>query len=256
MCRESACPNICECFSRRQATFLILGRSCTRSCGYCRVKADVPEPVDSTEPARLAAAVKSLGLRSVVITSVARDDLADGGAGQFASTVDAIKRNSPGCQTEVLIPDFCASMPALMKVVESGPEVIAHNIETVPGYFPFVRPQADYLRSLVVLKRLVKTGARVKSGLMVGFGETRGEIRVVLRDLAKIGVEAITIGQYLPPSNRHYPVARYWRPEEFLGLAKFARDLGFKRVVSGPLVRSSYRGNYPERAGNVFVLNQ
>jgi lipoyl synthase len=242
VCQESICPNLWECFSRRDATFLILGSTCSRACGYCRLSAGRPEAPDESEPFRLAASVAALRLKSVVITSVTRDDLPDGGSGMFAAVVRAVRAAAPDCRIELLIPDFSGDRQALDQVVEARPDVIGHNIEVVPELFPLVRPEGSYKRSLEALRRLSETGIPVKSGLMVGLGETRAQIRRALRDIAGSGVDTVTIGQYLQPSARHAALVRYYRPAEFVGLAKYAAGLGFHRVLSGPLVRSSYRG--------------
>lgn len=242
VCESSACPNIWECFSRREATFLILGSICTRACGYCRIISGGPGKVDLSEPKRLAEAVQVLGLNNVVITSVTRDDLQDGGAGAFARTVRAVRGVSPSCFIELLIPDFAGNWAALEQVMEAGPDIIGHNIETVPRLHPELKPQSDYRLSMSLLRRSVMSGKKVKSGLMVGLGEARREIRQAIEDLAEAGVKSITIGQYLQPSDKQYPVARYYKPVEFMGLAAYAQRLGFRRIISGPMVRSSYRG--------------
>ena len=242
VCEKSACPNIWECFARRDTTFLIMGSVCTRACRYCRIITGNPEKPNEFEPERLAKAVAKLDLRDVVITSVTRDDLDDGGASIFAETIRAIRYHSAETKIEALIPDFDGNHDAIARVVESGPNVIAHNLETVSRLFPKLRPQADYTRSLAILKQLSGTDISVKTGLMVGFGESRAEIRKAIEDIKVVGVKMITIGQYLQPSKDQLPVKRYYRPEEFMGLAKYCQRLGFSRIISGPLVRSSYRG--------------
>ncbi len=242
VCEKSACPNIWECFARRDTTFLIMGSVCTRECLYCRIMTGNPEKPNEFEPERLAKVVAKLNLRDVVITSVTRDDLEDGGASSFAETIRAIRRRSPASRIEALIPDFDGDLDAVVRVVESGPNVIAHNLETVSRLFPKLRPQADYARSLAILKQLTGTDISVKTGLMVGFGESRAEIRRAIEDIQAVGVKMITIGQYLQPSKNQFTVKRYYRPEEFMGLAKYCQRLGFSRIISGPLVRSSYRG--------------
>ncbi len=242
VCEKSACPNIWECFARRDTTFLIMGSVCTRACRYCRIITGNPEKPNEFEPERLAKAVAKLDLRDVVITSVTRDDLEDGGASIFAETIRAIRYHSAETKIEVLIPDFGGKPDAIAKVVESGPNVIVHNLETVSRLFPKLRPQADYTRSLAILKQLSGTDISVKTGLMVGFGESRAEIRKAIEDIQVVGVKMITIGQYLQPSKDQLPAKRYYRPEEFMGLAKYCQRLGFSRIISGPLVRSSYRG--------------
>ncbi len=249
VCSESGCPNRWECWSRREATFLIMGSLCTRTCRYCRVAAGPPQTLDPDEPARIGGAVEQLGLGHVVITSVARDDLPDGGAAIFAATTARIREAAPTCRIELLIPDFQGATAALDAVISSGADIIGHNIEIVPRLFRETRPEADYARSLAVLRRLSGTGITAKTGLLVGLGESRAEVREVLRDVRDAGADSVTIGQYLAPSLDHLPVIRYWRPYEFIGLAVYARRLGFHKVVSGPLVRSSYRaGSHPDHS--------
>lgn len=241
VCQEAACPNIWDCWSRKEATFLILGDNCTRACLYCRVAEGETAPPSQSEPGRISQAVSDLGLGYAVITSVTRDDLADGGGTQFAAVATAIRAAAPECKIELLVPDFAGVEHAVPTIMQAGVDVIGHNIETVGRLFPAVRPQADYGRSLTLLARLSAEGALVKSALMVGLGESRAEVRAALEDLRDSGVELVAIGQYLPPTADHFPVDRFWRPEEFMGLAAYARRLGFSRVLSGPLVRSSYR---------------
>ncbi|ACZ41018.1 lipoic acid synthetase [Thermobaculum terrenum ATCC BAA-798] len=245
VCEEAHCPNIGDCWERRTATFMILGRVCTRSCGFCAVETGRPPEYDLLEPGRVAMAVSRLGLRHVVVTSVARDELPDGGAEIFARTIRAIHRRVPGCSVEVLIPDFRGQEDAIRKVVEAGPEIINHNVETVPRLHRRVRPQAKYERSLRVLELAGELGGEVltKSGLMVGLGESRQELRDVMRDLRSVGVEILTVGQYLRPSREHLPVEKYYTPQEFEELKQEALELGFKHVESGPLVRSSYHAD-------------
>lgn len=242
VCEEARCPNIGECWEERTATFMILGEVCTRRCGFCAVAHGRPTWEDREEPDRVARMVAELELAHVVVTSVARDDLADGGATVFARTIQAIRREAPGCRVEVLIPDFRGSAPALETVLAARPDVLSHNVETVPRLYPVVRPGARYERSLALLARA--RGAAdppvVKSGLMLGLGETREELLGTLADLRGAGVELVTLGQYLRPSPRHLPVARYVPPEEFRELAGLAAGLGFRHVEAGPLVRSSY----------------
>ena len=242
ICREAWCPNQGECFSRGVATFLILGNACTRNCRFCNVRHAPPQPLDPDEPERLAGEVEKLGLEYVVITSVTRDDLPDGGAGHFAKTIRAIRRRCPGVGVEVLIPDFLGDRSALERVFDAAPEVLNHNVETVPRLYPSVRPQADYQRSLGVIRRAKEKKPRLltKSGIMLGLGETPDEVRQVLGDLSAQGCDILTMGQYLRPSERHFPVAEYIPPEEFEKHAVKALEMGFAAVASGPFVRSSY----------------
>ncbi|MBW1931110.1 MAG: lipoyl synthase [Deltaproteobacteria bacterium] len=242
ICQEACCPNQGECFSKGIATFLIMGDICTRDCRFCAVKRGVPAPLDKDEPMRLAREVSRLGLRFVVITSVTRDDLPDGGAGHFAKTIRAVQELCRGIGIEVLTPDFKGSKNSLKRVVDAKPEVFNHNVETVPRLYPAVRPQADYRRSLRLIEAVKKIDNRIvtKSGLMVGLGERKKEIVNVMYDLRQVGCDLITIGQYLSPSRSHYPVARYVRPEDFEEYREIALEMGFKGVASSPFVRSSY----------------
>jgi lipoic acid synthetase len=242
VCEEARCPNRGECFSRRTATFLILGERCTRNCGFCAVTPNPLQPPDPEEPSRLAAAVREMNLRYVVITSVTRDDLPDGGAGHFAATITAIRAEMPGVHIEVLVPDFQGDENALRTVLDAAPDVFNHNVETVPRLYPVVRPQADYQRSLAVLRRAsaFSTAIPVKSGLMVGLGEERDEVRQVLGDLHENGCRVVTIGQYMQPTRRNLPVQRYLAPEEFKEFERQGLAIGLEAVFSGPLVRSSY----------------
>ncbi len=219
---------------------MILGNLCSRNCGFCAVPKGLPLEVDRDEPGRVAEAVSSLGLRYAVITSVTRDDLSDGGASLFASTINAIRETSPGCRIEVLIPDFAGSESALRTVMAARPHVLNHNLETVPSLYSAVRPMADYGRSLLLLERARKAGAVTKTGLMLGLGEGIDELFPVLADLRRIDCRILTLGQYLQPSSRHLPVRKFYSPEEFSGLQARARAMGFPSVVAGPLVRSSY----------------
>ena len=243
VCQEARCPNIGECYGHGTATFLILGRVCTRNCRFCAVEHGAPEPVDPTEPDRVAQAVEELGLRFVVVTSVTRDDLADGGAGQFAATIEAVRRRVPGALVEVLVPDFRGDAAALEKVVRARPAVLNHNIETVRRLQGAIRPQADYDRSIEVLRRAKEFAPDIptKSGIIVGLGETDDEIRQAMEDLRNVGCDILTIGQYLRPSRRHAPVDRYVPPEQFEVYRRWGEELGFAFVASGPFVRSSYR---------------
>ena len=240
VCQEAHCPNLGECWSRGTATFMILGDICTRSCGFCAVKTGRPLGLDLDEPRRVADAVAKMGIRHAVITSVNRDELEDGGASIFAMTIQEIRRRVPGCKVEVLIPDFQGSEEALNTVIEARPDVLNHNVETVPRLYPTVRPQADYQQSLTLLQRSKRAGLLTKSGFMVGIGEEVEEIYELMRDLYQHGVDIVTIGQYLQPSPNHLPVVRYVHPEEFDRFREFGLSLGFKHVESGPLVRSSY----------------
>lgn len=241
VCQAANCPNRGECFSRGTATFLILGPLCTRNCRFCDVQPGKPGYPDPSEPSRVAAAALKLKLRHVVVTSVTRDDLPDGGANQFAEAIRAIRGHLPASTIEVLTPDFKDARGALDAVMEAGPDVFNHNLETVPRLYAPVRPGADYQRSLELLRDAHdRFSAITKSGLMVGLGETTEELEDVFIDLAKHHVSVLTIGQYLSPSKEHLPVARYVPPDEFDHLAELARAAGIRRVFSGPLVRSSY----------------
>ncbi len=243
ICEEARCPNVWECWNNRTATFLILGDICTRRCHYCAVTTGRPLELDREEPLRVAQAVQALGLRHAVITSVNRDELEDGGAWIFAETIRHIRRLVPPCAVEVLIPDFEGSEAALAAVVAEKPDILNHNIETVRRLFPSIRPQGKYERSLTLLDRAKRMGARTKSGLIVGMGETNEEVRGVMRDLRAVGCEIMTIGQYLRPTKQHLPVARYYHPDEFAAFKAEGLSLGFSHVESGPLVRSSYHAD-------------
>ncbi len=240
VCTSAACPNQTECWNAGTATFLILGNSCTRSCGFCNVPKGTPQIIEADEPARVASAVEALKLTYAVITSVSRDDLPDGGSALFAETIRAIRKRIPLCRVEVLIPDFRGSESALHTVLEAYPNVLNHNIETVPSLYKYVRPQADYDRSIELLSRAHAFGAVTKTGMMLGLGEERKEILSVLQDLRKAGCSLLTIGQYLRPGKNSLPVERYYHPDEFLELRDQAIAMGFRHVVAGPLVRSSY----------------
>jgi lipoic acid synthetase len=242
VCEEARCPNLGECFSRGTATFMLLGDLCTRRCGYCAVATARPQPPDPGEPDRVAQAAARLGLRYVVLTAVARDDLEDGGASHFASAVRAVRRRLPEARVEVLVPDFRGEREALATVLSAAPDVFNHNIETVPRLFPRVRPQGGYRRSLEMLAaaRAHPRRQATKSGLMVGLGETDEEIAAVLSDLRAAGVDIVTIGQYLRPTRDHAPVQRYVSPRGFHTLERRARALGFPTVYSGVFVRSSF----------------
>jgi lipoic acid synthetase len=242
VCLSANCPNRYHCFSNGTATFMILGEVCTRNCRYCNIKSKKPEKVDEKEPKRLALAVKKLNLDYVVITSVARDDLEDGGSSCFVSSINEIRKNNSS-NIEILIPDFKGNKLALGKVVKGKPEVINHNIETVKELFSKLRPQGDYNRSLSLLKNIknINPSTITKSGLMVGLGETKDQILKTLKDLKKAKVDILTIGQYLAPSSKHANIEKYYSETEFLELKNIAKDLGFKEVVSGPMIRSSYK---------------
>jgi lipoyl synthase len=240
ICEEARCPNVWECWNARTATFLILGDTCTRRCHYCAVTTGRPLALDREEPLRVAQAVQALGLRHVVITSVNRDELYDGGAEIFAETIRQIRHSIPTCTIEVLAPDFEGNYEALQAIVKEAPEVLNHNIETVRRLFPSIRPQGKYDRSLELLDRAKRLGARTKSGLIVGMGETLEEAREVMRHLRIVGCDIMTIGQYLQPTKQHLPVDRFYHPDEFTALKEEGLALGFSHVESGPLVRSSY----------------
>ena len=243
ICEEARCPNVWECWNNRTATFLILGDICTRRCHYCAVTTGRPLELDREEPLRVAQAVQALGLRHAVITSVNRDELEDGGAWIFAETIRHIRRLVPACAVEVLIPDFEGNDAALAAVVAEKPDILNHNIETVRRLFPSIRPQGKYERSLTLLDRAKRMGARTKSGLIVGMGETNEEVRGVMRDLRAVGCEIMTIGQYLRPTKQDLPVTRYYHPDEFAAFKAEGLSLGFSHVESGPLVRSSYHAD-------------
>jgi len=241
VCQEANCPNRGECFSSGTATFLILGPNCTRNCRFCNISPGRPAPVDDKEPERVAQTVSILKLRHAVITSVTRDDLPDGGAGQFARVVESIRKRNPQTAIEVLTPDFRGNKESLEIIFRAGPDIFNHNVETVPRLYGSVRPGADYRQSLDVLRYASRRGeSAVKSGLMVGLGETVSELHQVFHDLEKSGVEYLTIGQYLSPSGNHHPVAKYYSPSEFKELGETALSTGIKHVYSAPLVRSSY----------------
>jgi lipoic acid synthetase len=243
VCQEACCPNLWECFSSGIATFMIMGSHCTRNCRFCAVSYGTPDPPDSTEPARVAIAVQKLQLSYVVITSVTRDDLTDGGAYLFAQTVRKIRQIGSDTLVEVLIPDFKGDRAALKTIVDAQPNVVNHNIETVPRLYAAVRPQARYRRSLELLKQVKKCDAKVytKSGLMLGLGEASDEVYATLQDLQDAGCRLLTLGQYLQPTQKHLPVKRFVHPEEFDNWHGIALEMGFAEVASGPFVRSSYK---------------
>lgn len=242
ICEEAKCPNIAECFGSGTAVFLILGDVCTRNCRYCNVKHGTPLPLNSSEPKDVAESVKKLGLKYVVITSVTRDDLKDGGASVFSDTVREVKKSNLGCKVEVLIPDFKGERDSLKKVLDSDPDVVNHNIEVVEYLFDSIRPDGDYRTSLELLNNIkeINKDMRTKSGFMIGIGENKKQIIKTMQDLRNVNVDFLTIGQYLQPTKNHVEIKKYYTPEEFEELKKIAINLGFKHVESGPLVRSSY----------------
>ena len=242
VCEEAHCPNMAECWGAGTATFMILGDTCTRSCGFCAVKTGKPNELDRAEPARVGEAVARMGVKHAVVTSVNRDELEDGGAEMFAETIREIRRRSPGTSVEVLIPDFRGVVGALDTVLEARPEILNHNVETVARLYPRVRPQARLERSLEVLRRTKERAPDLvcKSGIMVGLGETRDEVLDTMRAIAEQGTDVLTIGQYLRPSPEHLPIERYWSPAEFAELRDLGMTMGFDHVEAGPLVRSSY----------------
>ncbi len=249
VCEEAMCPNIGECWGRGTATFLMMGDTCTRSCGFCDIKTGRPNPLDWQEPMRIADAVKAMNLRHVVITSVNRDERPDGGAPIFAMVIRRIRKVQPGCSIEVLIPDFKGNPDSLKIVMDAQPEILNHNVETVPRLFRKVQPQDHYEWAMTTLGNAKAMDALVltKSGIMLGLGETFDEVVDVMRDLAALKVDILTLGQYLQPSKKHLPIDRYYEPAEFDELKRIGLELGFKWVESGPLVRSSYRADQQVR---------
>jgi len=245
VCREANCPNYSECFSRKTATFMIMGTNCTRSCRFCNVRNGKPQDLDPEEPKNIACAVKELGLKYVVITSVTRDDLPDGGAGHFSKVISEIKQASPGVAIETLVPDFMGNIRSVDTVAKASPTVISHNMETVKSLYSKVRPQAKYTRSLNVLQSVKQSNRRVhlKSGIMLGFGETKEQVYELFEDLRNVGCEFLTIGQYLAPSKNHFPVQEYVEPSRFKEYGAQAKAMGFDFVASAPLVRSSYNAS-------------
>ena len=245
VCREAHCPNYLECFANKTATFIILGTNCTRNCRFCNVSYDTPSPIDLNEPENIATAVKELELQYVVVTSVTRDDLPDGGAGHFAKVIRAIKKHSPRAAIEVLIPDFGGNLDALKIVTDAHPAVISHNMETVKSLYNDVRPEAEYKRSLDLLKSIksFNNDIRSKSGIMVGLGETKEQVCELFDDLREVGCEFLTIGQYLAPTKAHFPIKEYIEPSQFDEYGKIAKAKGFEFVASAPLVRSSYHAS-------------
>lgn len=243
ICQEGCCPNQGECFARGVATFLIMGNVCTRNCRFCAVTSGNPDSLDPGEPERLADEIKDMGIRFVVITSVTRDDQPDGGAKHFVEVIHAIRGKCPEVGIEILIPDFNGLSSAVQNTVDAGPEVINHNVETVPRLYPAIRPQADYDQSVGVIRMIRELDEYMvtKSGIMLGLGETEEEVRMVMADLIRAGCDILTIGQYLRPSPDHHPVAEYVRPEIFEEYKRVGLEMGFRDVASGPFIRSSYR---------------
>lgn len=245
VCQEANCPNQMECYNRRTATFMILGRNCTRNCTFCNVTKKEPDPVDLNEPVNVGLAVKKLGLKHAVITSVTRDDLSDGGAAQFAAVVQEIRKSAPGVTVELLIPDLSGDWEALRVIMDSKPDILNHNIETVPVLYSKVRPMANYERSLELLlkAKMLMPEVKTKSGIMLGLGETKDQLILSFKDLLAHKCEILTLGQYLPPSSAHIEVVEYVRPEMFEELKAIALEMGFMNVASSPLVRSSYHAD-------------
>jgi lipoic acid synthetase len=240
VCESARCPNIGECFSKPTATFIILGDRCTRDCGFCGVHSDKPEPIDLDEPSNIASACEELALKHVVITSVTRDDLVDGGANQFALTISSIRDTLSDILIELLIPDFNGDSLALETVLKARPDILNHNLETVPSLYSLVRPGADYGRSLELIKNASEAGLLTKSGIMLGFGELESEVRLLLDDLARVGCRIVTIGQYLRPTRDNLEVKEYVLPEVFTSYGEYAKEAGIEFVYSAPMVRSSY----------------
>ena len=240
VCEEAKCPNIAECWGAGTATFMVMGDTCTRSCGFCNVKTGKPLPLDPEEPMNVAISVRKMGVRHAVITSVDRDELPDCGAGHFAETIRAVREVNPDTQVEVLIPDFKGNLDALQLVIDAKPDLLNHNTETVPSLYRRVRPQARYEWTLSVLRESKRQGMRTKTGIILGLGETREELLQTMRDLVSAGVDVLTLGQYLQPTKNHLPVERWVTPEEFDEYRIIGKNMGFNIVESGPLVRSSY----------------
>ncbi len=240
VCEEAGCPNIYECWKDGTATFMINGERCTRACGFCLVDTSKPLPLDPSEPKRVAEAVAALNLSFAVVTAVARDDLEDGGSEAFAATIHEIRELNPSCSVEVLIPDFKGDQVSLERVLQARPDVLNHNLETVLRLHRAVRPSANYVRSLTVLARAKEFGLTTKSGLIVGMGESIPELKSVMRDIRSVGVDILTVGQYLRPTRDHLPVSRYYHPDEFAALREYAMSIGFRYVEASPLARSSY----------------
>ncbi|GAB4577742.1 MAG: lipoyl synthase [Anaerolineales bacterium] len=253
VCEEAMCPNLGDCWGRGTATFLMMGDICTRTCGFCDIKRGMPNALDWLEPERIAQAVKAMNLRHTVITSVNRDDRKDGGAPIFAMVIRRIRQLHPGCSIEVLIPDFKGSLEALQIVMDARPEILNHNVETVPRLFKKIQPQDSYTWTQAILSNAKKMDPEVltKSGIMLGLGEELEEVKAVMRDLREWGVDILTIGQYLQPSKKHLPIERYYTLDEFAELKEFGLSIGFQWVESGPLVRSSYHAEEQVRALSV-----
>jgi len=243
VCQEAKCPNLAECWNNRTATFMILGDTCTRSCGFCNVKLGLPNELDLDEPRRVAEAVETLNLRHVVITSVNRDELKDGGAGIFSETIRLIRQKTPDCTIEILIPDFKGSEDSFNIIMQNPPDILNHNLETVKRLYHAVRPQAKYERSLELISWFKAKGLRTKSGIMVGIGEAKEEVVELMKDLVEAGCDILTIGQYLQPTKMHLPVHRFVHPDEFKFYKEEGLRLGFVAVESAPLVRSSYHAD-------------
>lgn len=250
ICEEANCPNMAECWGNGTATFLILGDTCTRSCGFCDVKTGMPNPLDWAEPLRVAKAVQQMELQHVVVTSVNRDERPDGGAPIIALTIRAVRNLRPECSIEVLIPDFKGNQAALEIVMREDPDILNHNVETVRRLFKHVQPQDNYEWAMATLRgaKAINPEAVTKSGIMLGLGETKDEVLEAMRDLREQDVDILTLGQYLQPSKKHLPIERYWTPEEFAEFRKLGYEMGFKWVESGPLVRSSFRAEFQARA--------
>ncbi len=241
VCQEAGCPNIFECWEDREATFLIGGSACTRRCDFCLIDSGKPDPLDIKEPEKVALSVKTMGLKYATVTGVTRDDLEDEGAWLYSETIKAIHTHNPECGVEILTPDFSGKKELLQQIFDAKPEVFAHNLETVPRIFKRIRPAFSYEKSLNVITQAKESGMITKSNLILGMGEERDEIETALQDLVDAGCDLITITQYLRPSSLHHPISRWVKPEEFIELGELARSIGFKGVMSGPLVRSSYR---------------
>ncbi|MFH2013116.1 MAG: lipoyl synthase [Pseudomonadota bacterium] len=245
VCQSAKCPNIGECYGEGTATFMIMGNICTRNCRFCSVESGSPVPIELDEPLRVAQAAKVLGLTYVVVTSVTRDDLPDGGAEHFSKTIIEIRKALPDSKIEVLVPDFKGSFNAIRKLIKSRPTVFNHNMETVPRFYPAIRPEADYRCSLSVLRYVkdFKSDIVTKSGLMLGLGETREEVLCSMKDLRNVGCDILTMGQYISPSDHHFPEERFLLPDEFKELKSIGEEMGFKEITSGPFVRSSYHAS-------------
>ncbi|MGB2578827.1 lipoic acid synthetase [Elusimicrobium simillimum] len=256
VCHEARCPNRGECFSKGETTIMILGDICTRGCKFCAVGRGIPAPVDATEPARVAASVKQMNLKYVVLTSPTRDDLEDGGAAHFAAVIREIKAVNPGVKVEPLVPDFGGNIEALKTVLAAGPDVLAHNIETVPSLYSTVRVGADYQRTLNLIKQSKTIAPHIftKSGIMLGLGETEDELKATMQDLIDNGCDLLTLGQYLAPSNAHNLVKRYPEPDEYKRLEEYGMSIGFKGIAAGPLVRSSYKAGELYKRAAIMAL--